>query len=92
MTIANNVSTDLSVLRFHLVLTLRGEAVKTLHTRKRKRIAHVSNVHEFDAAHLRVTYGNSGAENEGIYGNRADLLAALSAFTESELIDGLVAA
>lgn len=80
---------ETSVLRFSIFLTLQGEKVKTLHTRKYRRLFHLLEKYEWDRAHLIVRYGDKG-ENEGVYTNSAELRAALSSFIEAENVEYLM--
>lgn len=79
--------TDLSVLRFSIVLTdSAGVVVRTLHTKKVRRVHYVAQNHKWASAHLIVKYGDEGLTNEGIYASIAELQAAITAFTEPELM------
>jgi hypothetical protein len=90
MTIQETTSlSETSVLRFSIFLTLQGEKVKTLHTRKYRRIFHLLEKFTWDSAHLIVRYGDKG-ENEGVYTSSAELRAALSSFIEGENIEYLM--
>lgn len=89
---SDSVASDMAeslYLRFHLILFLGDKQVKSLHTKKIGRIHWLARNREFDRAQLKVTYGESGLDNEGEYTNADDLIKALQAFTEPELRDYL---
>lgn len=78
-----------SYLRFHIILKLQGKTIKSLHTKKRGKISYQVRTREFDYAYLKVTYGETGFDNEGEYSSADDLMLALNAFCEGELLEGL---
>jgi regulator of sigma D len=87
---SNATSTDLSVLRFKLILRdAAGQVVRDLSTKKRGRIGATAHKYEWATAHLIVRYVPLKAVNEGIYTTHADLSNALRRFCEPELLDYL---
>jgi hypothetical protein len=73
-------------VRFTIILFLHGERTKRLNTRKIRRVTWLLANREWDKVYLKIVYGRSGMINEGEYTDPDFVRAALSAFTEPELI------
>lgn len=74
-------------MRFHIKLYFNGVLVRKLATSKQKRVVSVLDRYTWEEAHLTVFYGETGAENSGIYHTKEEAKQALTRFTEQELKD-----
>lgn len=80
---------DYPLTRFALVLQNAGATVVKTRTAKKRRVANLARLHGWQKATLTVTYYAAGrviGSNTGQYGSLPELLAALAAFTESDLV------
>jgi len=75
--------------KYRLALYNEDALVKNIGTVKIGRIRYLANNRTWTKAHLKVQYWKNGPANFGVYYDLEELKAALSAFTEPELLEYL---
>lgn len=83
----NNASAEKSRTRFTILLRASDRSVvRSTHSIKRQRIVYLARNEEWATAYLKVRYGDGDLVNEGEYTTYDDLMAALNAFGDPELL------